>query len=81
MRRSQRVILEFIKLNGFMVVFPEDWNNLNIMEFYQIVIAVNLWGRLFANYSILFFTYNEELVSVINKKTSENSGPAATKHS
>ena len=57
------------KTQWFYGGFPEEWKNLNIMEFYPIVTVVNLWCRLFANYSILIFTYNEALVSVINKKT------------
>lgn len=45
------------------------------LEFYPIVIAVKLLGKLFANYSILFkfYTDNEALVSVINKQTSKDS--------
>lgn len=63
------------KTQWFYGSFPEDWKKLNIMtlEFYPIVIAVNLWGRLFANHSILFFTDNEALVSVINRQTSKDS--------
>ncbi|XP_061187278.1 uncharacterized protein LOC133195456 isoform X1 [Saccostrea echinata] len=63
------------KTQWFYGSFPENWKSLNIMtlEFYPIVLAVAIWGRLFANHSILFFTDNEALVSVINKLTSKDS--------
>ncbi|XP_062604208.1 uncharacterized protein LOC134266009 isoform X1 [Saccostrea cucullata] len=62
------------KTQWFYGSFPENWKNLNIMtlEFYPIVLAVSTWGRLFANHSILFFTDNEALVSVINKLSSKD---------
>lgn len=52
--------------------FPEDWKALNIMtlEFYPIILAIAIWGPLWQNHSILFFTDNEALVYVINKQTS-----------
>ena len=58
----------------FYGAFPEDWKSLNIMtlEFYPIIIALDLWGELWKNHSILFFTDNESLVSVINKQTSHD---------
>ena len=54
--------------------FPDSWKSLNIMtlEFYPIVLAVEIWGSLWQNHSILFFTDNEALVSVINKQTSKD---------
>lgn len=54
--------------------FPDSWKDLNIMtlEFYPIIIALELWGSLWSNHSILFFTDNEALVSVINKQTSRD---------
>lgn len=54
--------------------FPDNWKSLNIMtlEFYPIVLAVEIWGSLWQNHSILFFTDNEALVSVINKQTSKD---------
>lgn len=55
--------------------FPEDWQSINIMtlEFYPIVLAIEVWGHLWCNHSILFFTDNEALVSVINKQSSKDS--------
>ena len=56
----------------FYGAFPTDWKTLNIMtlEFYPIILAIELWGSLWSNHSVLFFTDNEALVSVINKQTS-----------
>ena len=42
------------------------------LGFYPLVIVVNLWGRLFAFQTILFFTDNEALDSVINKQRSKD---------
>lgn len=52
--------------------FPLEWQTINIMtlEFYPIILAIHMWGHLWKNHSILFFTDNEALVSVINKQTS-----------
>jgi hypothetical protein len=54
--------------------FPSDWKELNIMtlEFYPIVLAISIFGHLWRNHAILFFTDNEALVSVINKQTSRD---------
>lgn len=56
----------------FYGAFLQEWQNLNIMtlEFYQIILALHLWGPLWKNHSILFFTNNEAVESVINKQTS-----------
>lgn len=44
---------------------------MNIMtEFYPIISALEIWGGLWKNHCILFFTDNEALVSVINKQSS-----------
>jgi hypothetical protein len=50
--------------------FPDDWKVMNIMtlEFYPIILALEIWGSLWKNHCILFFTDNEALVSVINKE-------------
>jgi hypothetical protein len=50
--------------------FPDDWKVKNIMtlEFYPIILALEIWGSLWKNHCILFFTDNEALVSVINKE-------------
>ena len=50
--------------------FPDDWKVMNIMtlEFYPIILALEICGSLWKNHCILFFTDNEALVSVINKE-------------
>lgn len=50
--------------------FPDDWKVKNIMtlEFYPIILALEIWGSLWKNHCILSFTDNEALVSVINKE-------------
>lgn len=54
--------------------FLDNWKNfhISILEFYPILLAVRVWGSLWKNHSILFFTDNEALVSVINKQTSKD---------
>lgn len=56
----------------FYGAFPSEWQKLNIMtlEFSPIILALHLWGPLWTNHSILFFTDKEALVSVISKQTS-----------
>jgi len=41
------------------------------LEFYPIILSVDIWGPLWKNHAILFFTDNETLVSVINKQISQ----------
>ena len=49
----------------------DSWKSLNIavLEFYPIVLSVIIWGHLMRNQRITFFTDNEALVHVINKKS------------
>lgn len=56
----------------FYGAFPSEWQILNIMtlEFYPIILALHMCGPLWKIHSILFFTDNEALESVINKQTS-----------
>jgi hypothetical protein len=51
--------------------WPNNWltYNIAVLEFYPIVLSLYLWGQHMENQSILFFTDNEALVSVINKQT------------
>ena len=51
--------------------WPSSWLSYNIavLEFYPIVLSLYLWGHQMQNQSILFFTDNKVLVSVINKQT------------
>ena len=54
--------------------FPVEWKTFNItyLELYPIVLAVHIWTSLWKNHSILFFTNNLALVSIINSQTSKN---------
>ena len=51
--------------------FPNEWSKLNItfLELYPIIIALELWGHLWKNHSVVFYTDNEALSSIINKQT------------
>ena len=59
------------KTKWFFGRFPIEWRELNItfLELYPIVIALELWGHLWKNHSVVFYTDNEALTSVINKQT------------
>ena len=52
--------------------FPEKWHVVNItfFELYRIVVSVE-WGHLWRNHSIIFYTDNKVLVSILNKKTTK----------
>lgn len=54
--------------------FPPVWKTFNItfLELFPIVLAVHIWAPLWKNHSILFFTDNLALVSIINNQTSKN---------
>ena len=56
----------------FYGMFPTPWQSFNItlLELYPIVLAVNIWGPLWKNHCILFFTDNEALTAIINKQSS-----------
>ena len=51
--------------------WPLDWAycNIAILEFYPIVLSLNLWGHEMSNQSVLFFTDNEAIVHVVNKQS------------
>ena len=68
---------------GFGAIFGREWcygrwptqwlhRNIAILEFYPIVLSLCLWGNKMQNHSILFFTDNEALVHVINKKSCQD---------
>lgn len=61
------------KTKWFYGSFPGTWHNLNIsfLELYPIVVSVEIWGHLWKNHSIIFYTDNEALVSILNKKTTK----------
>ena len=54
--------------------FPAEWKTFNItfLELYPIVLAVHIWAPRWKNHSILFYTDNLALVSIINNQTSKN---------
>lgn len=54
--------------------FPPQCRNLNItlLELYPIVLAVNVWGHLWENHCVRFYTDNQALVHIINRKTSRD---------
>ena len=56
----------------FYGVWPVEWRcyNVAILELYPIMVAVHVWGSVWANQSICFFTDNAALVPIINKQTS-----------
>lgn len=55
-------------------LFPSEWKvyHISVLEFYPIILSLTVWGHLWKNHSILFFTDNEALVPVINKQTSKD---------
>jgi hypothetical protein len=59
--------------NWFYGAFPQSWHKANItfLELYPIVTAVYMWGHLWRNHTVVFYTDNEALVSVLNKQTSK----------
>ena len=54
--------------------FPVIWQSYNIavLELYPIVAALELWGHLLANHSVLFLTDNIACVEVINRQSAKN---------
>lgn len=54
--------------------WPEQWKGLPIalLEFFPIMVAVRVWGHRLRGKSVIFFTDNESVVSIINRQTSKN---------
>ncbi|MES9881803.1 MAG: reverse transcriptase domain-containing protein [Sedimenticola sp.] len=54
--------------------FPAEWQGFNItfLELYPIVLAVNVWGSLWRNHCVRFYTDNLALVHILNKQTSKD---------
>ena len=54
--------------------FPPQCRKLNItlLELYPIVIAVNVWGHLWQNHCVRFYTDNQALVYILNRTTSKD---------
>jgi hypothetical protein len=57
----------------FWGTWDASWRNQNIalLEFYPIVLFIQVWGHLFANKCLVFHTDNLALVSVINSQNSK----------
>ena len=56
--------------------FPPEWKkyNITILELYPIVLALTVWGEQLQNKKLRIHTDNQDLVHVINKKTSKEPG-------
>ena len=54
--------------------FPCQCRHLNItlLELYPIVVAVNVWGHLWRNHCIRFYTDNQALMYILNRQTSKD---------
>ena len=46
--------------------------NITLLELYPIVIAVNVWGHLWQNHCVRFYTDNQALVYILNRTTSKD---------
>ena len=66
---------------GFAAVFGKKWfygdwsflssdYHISVLELFPIVLALELWGHLLKNHKVVFFSDNEAVVYVIQKKTS-----------
>ena len=53
--------------------WPESWlgYNITVLELYPIVAAVAVWGHMWKNRSVRFYSDNEAVVNIINKQTSK----------
>ena len=58
----------------FFVEWPAIWKtfNITILEFFPIVLALEIWGPLMRNKCIVFFSDNQAVVEIINKQTSKD---------
>ena len=54
--------------------WDQQWQgcNITLLEFYPIVVAVKVWAGDLENKSVLFYTDNEALVTIINSQTSKH---------
>jgi hypothetical protein len=59
----------------FIIKFPSDWQEKNIafLEFYPIVVAIQIFGLYMSNRCIKFHCDNNSIVQIINKQTSKDS--------
>ena len=73
MLHSLKVMGVYTRPNGCMVLFQTtEKKNIMTLELYPIILALVMWGFLWKNHFILFFTDNEALVAVTNKQTSQD---------
>ena len=54
--------------------WPAVWKtfNITILEFFPIVLAIEIWGPLMRNKCIVFFSDNQAVVEIMNKQTSKD---------
>ena len=54
--------------------WPAAWKQLHItiLEFFPIVLALEIWGPLMHDKCIVFFSDNQAVVAIINKQTSKD---------
>ena len=54
--------------------WPDGWKNFNItvLEFFPIVLAVEIWGSIMRVRCIVFFSDNQAVVEIINRQTSKD---------
>ncbi|MCG7879258.1 MAG: hypothetical protein N0C90_23430, partial [Candidatus Thiodiazotropha endolucinida] len=46
--------------------------NITILELYPVVVAINVWGHLWKNHCVRFYTDNQALVHILNRQTSKD---------
>ncbi len=58
----------------FYGIWDQTWayQNITLLEFYPIVLAVQIWGEHLSNKCIYFHTDNQALVEILNKQSSKN---------
>lgn len=54
--------------------WPSAWKqfNITILEFFPIVLAIEIWGPLMRDKCIVFFSDNQAVVEIINRQTSKD---------
>ena len=58
----------------FSIAWPNDWwaqQNITLLELVPIVMAIEAWGHLIANHTVILHTDNLSLVYIINKQTAK----------
>ena len=75
--RTRRVLLvmpRYLESTVFFGEWPAVWKtfNVTILEFFPIVLAIEIWGPLMPNKCIVFFSDNQAVVEIINRQTSKD---------